>query len=160
MTDQTGPVQGGNCAGLDAQSCSTHDDCIAIHANACAGDSNSDPLPPDGLVETCLGVFSECAGESNSADPGTCYGEVLCDGPVPECPPDTLPGVKDGCYTGFCIPVAQCESQPACAAIAAEMACVGRSDCTPLYEGIDCTCDAAGCTCNDWQFESCTANSP
>jgi len=150
QTDQSGPIQGGTCAGLDAYTCSMHDDCIAVHTSACESE-------PDALFEpTCLGFFAECAAEpGNNSDPGTCYDPVTCDETPPDCPPNTIPGVKDGCYTGFCIPVDQCEGTPACSEIVAEMACIGRADCTPLYEGVDCSCDANGCTCSDWVFQSC-----
>jgi hypothetical protein len=151
MTDQGGPIQG-DCTGLDAYSCSLHDDCKAIHTNAC--DPNGDKLVP-----ACLGAFSQCQNETGGVDPGNCFDEVLCDGPTPECPPNTLPGVKDGCYTGFCIPLDQCESQVACSAIGEEVACVGRADCTALYEGVNCSCDANGCDCVDWTFDTCEAGS-
>lgn len=147
MTDQTGPIQG-DCTGLDAFSCSSHDDCIAVHTNACADNA-------DGLVPTCLGLFASCAAEPNAADPGNCYDAVTCTDAPPQCPANTLPGVKDGCYSGFCIPVAECESAPACSEITGEMACIGRLDCTPLYEGVNCSCDANGCDCVDWLFDGC-----
>jgi hypothetical protein len=41
-------------------------------------------------------------------DPGQCYGTVLCNTAPPACPANTTPGVASGCYTGFCIPVADC----------------------------------------------------
>lgn len=154
MTDTLGPIQG-ECNGLDAYSCSQHDDCIAIHANACA-DPNTDPA----LVPACMGAFQSCANEDGSTDPGNCYDEVLCDGPTPECPPDTLPGIKDGCYTGFCIPIDQCEGQLTCDQIVEETACIGRADCTPLYLGDNCTCDPNGCVCTNLTYDSCEAAAP
>ena len=94
-TDQTGPIQG-VCVGLDAWTCSQHDDCIALHTPQCSGTDTSD----------CWQQFVECRDEA------TCYGEVLCDALPPNCPTGTTPGVKNGCWTGTCIPVGQCEPCP------------------------------------------------
>lgn len=91
-------------------------------------------------------------------DPGQCYGEVLCDALPPECPPDRIPGRRDGCWTGQCILVNECEPPTplACEDITDEQACIGRADCSALYEGSNCTCDAAGaCTCMTWTFTHC-----
>lgn len=37
--DQSGPIAGGGCDGLDAWSCSMHNDCIALHTEQCSGDT-------------------------------------------------------------------------------------------------------------------------
>lgn len=43
-------------------------------------------------------------------DPGTCDGEVWCDvAALPACPDGTTPGIANGCYTGYCIPLADCD---------------------------------------------------
>jgi hypothetical protein len=89
-------------------------------------------------------------------DPGSCVGEVACDEEPPECPVDTIPGRRNGCWTGFCIPVAQCDSIPACSTLG-ETDCVSRSDCAPIYQGIDCQCTGTECVCADWLYDSCTA---
>jgi hypothetical protein len=93
-TDQTGPIQG-SCAGLDAFSCSQHDDCLALHEPQCSGDPND-----------CWAQFIECRDET------TCWGEVTCDGLPPACPPESTPEIRNGCYTGDCIPLDECE--PVC----------------------------------------------
>jgi hypothetical protein len=142
--DMTGPVQG-DCDGLDAYECSRHDDCVAIHASSCDGDNFGEPgCAPAGFVR--------CGDESPGF--GNCYDEVTCDEIPPVCPADTLPGVADGCYTGFCIPLDQCEAQPECASLA-ESACIGRADCAPLFRGSDCTCDDLGCTCATIEYNGC-----
>ena len=87
--------------------------------------------------------------------PGLCYADVTCDAPEPDCPPGTAPGIANGCFTGYCIPLDDCESQVACGEITVEMTCIARPDCTPLYEGVDCTCDSTGCDCASWKFSSC-----
>lgn len=154
--DQTGPIQGGGCEGLDATTCSMHDDCAAVHLDTCAtggGDGDGDapePVPCGGI-----GAFGYCMAEGNEPDPGSCEGEVMCDATPPECPDGSTPGIADGCYTGYCIPLADCEGAPACGEIGEEASCVERADCTPIYEGVDCVCDEVDCTCADWVFESC-----
>jgi hypothetical protein len=153
-TDLTGPIQGGDCAGLDAYECSRHDDCVAIHRDSCAGAASGDSFeaPEPACV---IADFLRCGAETPGSDPGLCYAPVDCTALPPECPADTMPGIAEGCFTGYCIPVEDCESQPACTSIEVEASCVARSDCTPLYRGEDCSCDELGCTCASWTFTSC-----
>src|SRR5690606_6714992 len=126
------PVQGGQCAGLDAWECSRHDDCVALHASNCGDPSNpGDPTDPNGDIACGISDFRECAAEPG-ADPGQCYGQVLCDSLPPACPPDSIAGQQNGCWTGSCIPVSDCEPMP-CDMIADEQACVDRADCDALY---------------------------
>jgi len=229
-TAPSGPIQGGECLGLDAQSCSQHDDCVARHwaADGSAGapcfDESCDERPdpraignfescanepgdqpagcfedfecPDGLVcnaeEICLPspyacdgttdpdgngdglvpcddrCYGYCVPDDDPTAPGNCYEEVTCycDAPAegycspPECPAGTMPGVIDGCWSGYCIPVAECpDSAPVCSAMTSEVSCIVRPDCTPLYEGVNCDCDAVGnCTCEDWLYQECVAS--
>ena len=148
-TDMQGPIQGGGCEGLDAFSCSLHDDCAAVHYSSCGGAADqADPA--------CVAAnFGYCTPEGQTGDPGNCYEPVTCDAAEPACPEGTTPGIKDGCYTGFCIPLDQCEDAPACATIADEASCIGRADCSPIYRGENCTCEETVCTCETWIFESC-----
>ena len=91
----------------------------------------------------------------DNPDVGSCVGAVIClVMEPPDCPSGTLPGIKDGCYTGYCIPLDKCDALPQCDGLA-ETQCVERVDCTPLYEGVDCTCNGADCTCASWEFQSC-----
>lgn len=142
--DQTGPIQG-ECSGLDAWDCSRHDDCRAVHWNA-GEDACTDP--------SCIGDFGFCMAEPAPIDPGTCWGEVWCDIVEPVCPAGSVPGVKDGCYTGQCIALSDCEPRATCSTLG-ENQCIDRADCDPLYEGVDCTCDASGCACREWIYDSC-----
>lgn len=105
--------------------------------------------------------------DSQPPNPGNCYEEVLCDGLPPDCPDDSVPGVSDGCYTGACIPLGECEEPPvpACEEIETEDECFDRADCTPTYVGVNCTCadgepcrcsaDDASCTCERYDFAGC-----
>ena len=200
-TAPSGPIQGGDCAGLDAQECSMHDDCSAVHGvydihgdeggwttsiadfqscidedvmQGCYGDTecgdgfhcNADteclPSPScggsngvgDAPCDTACYGF--CVPDENP-NPGTCTGDLSCfDTLAPNCPIDTVPGILDGCWSGYCIPVDDCSSVAECPALS-ESDCVLRSDCNALYEGVDCTCIGEACTCADWLFESCEA---
>ena len=139
----SGPVQGGACNGLDAYGCSQHDDCVAVHA---AG-TNGSPI----------GAFMSCASEEGTVgDPGSCVGEINCITGEPACPAGTIAGRLDGCWTGYCIPYAQCDMLPACGALV-ESQCISRTDCSPIYEGQNCSCNSGGCTCTSWTFDSCKA---
>lgn len=127
------------CATFDAEECARHSECAAVHLW-------------DG---TTLGSFSFCADEpAGTTDPGSCVGEVSCDSLPPECPANTLPGRVDACWSGFCIPVGQCDALPSCAS-QSEEACIGRGDCQALYEGVNCDCTGEACVCESWLYESC-----
>ena len=133
----SGPVRGGNCTTLDAQECSRHDDCVAHHA-----------------VGSPIGSFLSCGPEGTTTDAGSCIEAVTCTTAAPQCPPDTIAGRRNGCWTGYCIPLAQCDALPGCSGLT-EMQCIARTDCHPLYVGQNCTCTMTGCTCQSWTFDSC-----
>ncbi len=125
-TAPSGPVRGGVCEGLDAQECSRHDDCSAVHAWSPA---------PDGTI----GSFDHCKAEApctpppggpelRNPDTGKCenFGGGGCGG-VPIAMPDW----------GFCTSVctgldeASCKATDACRAIYAN-ACSPWQDCFAL----------------------------
>jgi hypothetical protein len=153
--DTTGPIQGGGCDGLDATTCSMHDDCSAVHEPACPDGDAAGIEAPEPVDCTTPGAFGFCIAEGETGGPGECEGEVTCDGLLPDCPEGTTPGIADGCYTGYCIPLEDCDGAPACAELADESSCVDRADCVPIYEGVDCECADIDCTCADWVFTSC-----
>jgi hypothetical protein len=66
----------------------------------------------------------------------------------------TLPGVTNGCYSGYCIPTTSCEVA-ACETLTTDAACTARTDCAPIYAGTNCTCTATGCTCATLTFARC-----
>jgi hypothetical protein len=137
-TAPSGPVQGGDCTTFDAYECSRHDDCVANHD---AGPS--------------IGNFLSCGDEETiTGDPGSCVGEVSCDALPPNCPAGTIPGRRNGCWTGYCIPYAQCDQLPSCSSLG-EAQCIARTDCSPLYQGNICNCTMNGCTCQSWTFDVC-----
>ncbi len=92
--------------------------------------------------------------ESDSLDPGQCSGPVTCNIAAPQCPAGTTAGIENGCYTGYCIPLADCAPTD-CASITDEASCTARSDCEAVYTGSNCTCDDSGCTCTTLAFARC-----
>jgi hypothetical protein len=77
------------------------------------------------------------------------------------CTSDPAPGQSESQAACFAKP-----TPLACTAIANEEVCLARPDCTPSYEGIDCTnptgtmCHGgdSGCTCTQFVFASCVAS--
>ena len=70
----------------------------------CARSTAAPATVRDGVLERHLlpGLHPDGGG------PGNCYGSVTCNSAPPQCPANTTPGVANGCYTGYCIPVSQC----------------------------------------------------
>jgi hypothetical protein len=132
------------CNTYEAEECSRHNECSAVHSITNGGASN-------GVV----GDFGYCIDETGLTDPGSCTETADCAMAPPECPENTVAGVRDGCWTGYCIPLDECETRPSCSE-QSEAQCVSREDCEPVYEGLDCTCDGEDCTCAEWVFESCS----
>jgi hypothetical protein len=106
---------GGTCA---ATTCPMGEDC-EIQCNA-AGVCQPVCVPQTGgacaAVDCGPGYHCEeaCANGACTAtcvanqDPGACTGTVVCDSLPPTCPADTVPGIRNGCWTGYCIPEAAC----------------------------------------------------
>jgi hypothetical protein len=61
-------------------------------------------------VEQCDALVGPCAPTCvpTGTDPGTCGGTIACGALPPSCPANTTAGVANGCWTGFCIPNANC----------------------------------------------------
>lgn len=49
-----------------------------------------------------------CVPTGGGGDPGSCTGPVTCDAVGPTCPGGTTAGIANGCFTGYCIPLADC----------------------------------------------------
>jgi hypothetical protein len=73
-TAPSGPVHGGSCAGLGAQECSRHDDCIAQH------DLDASMCPAGVACEPDLGKFVSCASEALPPPPCPTLDEAGCIG--------------------------------------------------------------------------------
>lgn len=130
------------CAGLDAYQCSRSESCSARHGQNEVGG---------------VGPYESCVAESTTGGPGSCVGEPACDTLPPDCPADTVPGRDADCWTGFCIPLDECDEIPACDSLDEQTCIESRSDCGPSYRGEDCTCDAVSCTCTTLVFTGCGA---
>jgi hypothetical protein len=174
----------------EAGFCSDNSDCPAgFHCDdrsSCVPDtcSASEPCPAGQIcdngscVATC--ICSSDADAQNQGygwcdentstcmegeDPaGSCAGQVTCNIKAPKCGQGEVPLVKDGCYTGACKAIAQCDTAPACDAIQHEIDCLADTGrCGAVYTGINCTkpdgtaCQAGdtGCTCESFRFNSC-----
>lgn len=132
--------------------CYSDDDCG--EGFDCTADTEclSPPGCDDGMVcpTVCYGT---CVPNEPPPLPGNCYTLNVCEVEPPACPEGTLPGIANGCWTGYCIPLNACES-PACGALD-EATCQSASACEPVYEGSDCTCNASGCECNTLTYAYC-----
>ena len=78
--------------------------------NACLA---TDCAPGYTCVETCDvqsdGTY-QCGPSCvpDTMDPGACTGTVACDALPPSCPSGTTAGIRNGCWTGYCIPNSAC----------------------------------------------------
>jgi len=128
----------------------------------CTGQITCNMGPPSCPANTTPGIANGCYtgycipnAACGSPNPGKCYDTVTCNSAPPSCPTGTLPGILNGCWSGYCIPTASCELA-ACETLTTEAACQGRSDCTPVYTGTDCTCTmTGGCTCATETYAKC-----
>lgn len=151
----SGPVQG-SCTNLDAQQCSRHDDCIAVYSGVIDAMDTAYPgtkfqqCAPEPL--TFCTSDAACGGDS-FCDLTTCYPSPTCT----ECPTCGACPDSNTCY-GVCVPK-DCNSQNtcpvACEMLATEAACTARTDCTPVYDGDDCTCYPGYCECQVLTYARC-----
>ena len=176
----------------EAGFCSTNDDCAAgFHCDdrsSCAPNTCSDTVAcPTGQVcesGTCT-VTCECASDQEAKDQGfgycdentstcqpgvdpagSCSGAVTCNIVPTDCPQGEVPLIKDGCYTGACKAIAQCDTAPSCSALDNQPDCSARiDDCAIVSTGLNCKkpdgtlCQAGdvNCTCESFIFNSCEA---
>jgi hypothetical protein len=166
-TPPSGPVHG-QCLGNDAQECSRHDDCSAIYSSIGIEKAYLQFLQcvPENVAPSCVG--SDCAPgyhceEHCYGDPSTntmdvcsayCVQDLTCTavdcGPGYECAEvcdDTTNGM--GTCHPTCVPTQSCET------LTTEVSCQNRSDCTPVYIGMNCTCTVYGCSCQDLTYDRC-----
>ncbi len=147
----------GPCENLDEASCKASDACRAIYANQYPPNVDAWqlvytecwPTAPSGPVHgSCEDLdahacsqHDDCVAQHES-DWSGCMDYASCDwtvGPFRACADEDLPPPPP----------------PACSTLG-ETNCIARADCQPLYQGVDCTCTPAGCSCDDWNFETCT----
>ena len=126
-------AEGGDCWGLSPDGCQQHDDCATTYQQASDGTSSFNQcIPEPGVVSQCTlpcayGTHceitcSQCSDPSMpcpqyctescvpdpTPGPGDCKGQITCNSAPPTCPQNTTPGIANGCWTGYCIPLAAC----------------------------------------------------
>jgi len=133
------PVEDDGCALVDCVE-GTH---CELECYPCDGDGDGFEEPMGGGCDpacsaTCVPDSWVC--EAVDCGPGN-HCEEVCT--------DSLPGT---CYSS-CVPD---ETTPTCESLSSQTACDSRVDCTPVYTGYGCTCDASGaCDCMTWEFARC-----
>jgi hypothetical protein len=150
-TPPTGPIRGGGCGGLDAQTCSLHDDCSAVHFNQFC--------PPDSLCALTPAEYMYCQDEPSA---GGCYGDAECpEGfectadteclPPPGCDPATGMACPAVCY-GRCVPLGGggCEN----------VACPDGSHCESVCTPPDPACDGGPMGCPETCVVECVPDVP
>lgn len=163
----TGGVGGGACQ-TDAD-CKLHDDCCSCYG---IPKDQDDPICKklcDQSMCDMIGIdqavcrFGQCTTEKVQ-----CSGEVACDALPPECPPGTLPGKTDACWTGACVPTLSCDAVEDCAQCPDGAMCVEYQSfvinrvCEPIPEacGGAPSCGCAGdLACTD-PFDVCDDKGP
>ncbi len=124
-TAPSGPVQG-QCLGLDGHECSRHDDCIAVYDGSSFLSCEPELVPqPPGCAAIDCGPGYTC--------------EEVC----------TTDPMNNPTCTAQCVALAACET------LTTEQACTSRADCTPVYDGYDCTCYPDHCECQTQTFARC-----
>ncbi len=162
-TAPSGPVQGGQCLNLDAHECSRHDDCKAIYDSSFSTSFLSCepelvPEPPACDVVDCGSGF-HCEEQCHPGDTEMSYCEPVCVEDQTCATVDCGPGYTcaevcaDGNGQTTCGPT--CVPSAACETLTDEMTCSARTDCTPVYDGQDCTCYPNGCECQVLTYERC-----
>ncbi|MEO8700904.1 MAG: hypothetical protein ABI867_12725 [Kofleriaceae bacterium] len=174
----------------EAGFCTTSEDCPdGFHCDdrsSCVPDTcDADNACPTGQVcdngqctSTCecssdaeaqAGGYGYCDEATSTCYPGTdpagsCGGAVTCATDAPNCAVGEVPLIVDGCYTGACKAIAQCDVTPACDALDNTTDCTARaSDCAIVSTGHNCTkADGSacvpgdvGCTCESFTFAAC-----
>ena len=114
-------------------------------------------------IDMAVCRFGVCISEKVDCDGS----KVLCKSLPPECPEGQIPGVADSCWSGSCVPIANCNAVPTCDLCPAGEMCVQKISkqqswpvCEPVPTEcggeIDCECaGAAVCTGN---FNICNDN--
>jgi len=150
-TGTTGPIGGGPCE--TDEDCKLHDDCCSCYG-----------IPVDQNDPICKSRCDQTQCEQNGIDQAVCVlgqcttekvdcsSDVACDSLPPECPPGTLPGIKEACWSGACVPAVSCDKVPDCKSCPDELLCVkneafvSEHTCLPMPE--ECGGDAS-CACAD-----------
>lgn len=162
------PNQTNTCDSTDPTSCGQGQECTAngqcVSTCTCSDDAEAIQngfgwcdVPADGSPGTC---------HTGTNPNGVCGGEVsevTCTSNPPKCDAGSVPTILDGCWSGECRAISDCEAAPSCGHITDEASCSARTDCGATFVGHDChstdgsscTQDQANCTCSSFTFSSC-----
>ena len=103
-----------NCGPENAPPPDTCDSARCMPGSHCEEQCFPPPSPCDEIPggHTCemTGCQPVCVPDQN--DPGSCTGPVYCDAAPPACPVGTVPGISNGCWSGYCIPRDECAHDP------------------------------------------------
>ena len=152
---------------VPTNSCDANADCppgsVCNEAGQCvpAPECRNDGECPDGSY--CDEPRGTCTPGTDPNAP-TCGGTVTCNQGPPRCQANQVPLIDPttGCYTGTCVPYAECTSDPACEVLNTAQAC-NAYECQQLTIGRDCrrpdgsTCQDGdmNCTCARNEFLAC-----
>lgn len=146
--------------------CDLHDDCCACYGIPVGQTDPSCDLECDQSQCSALGIdhaicrFGVCTTDKLDCDASS----VICKSLPPVCPAGSLPGVVDACWTGSCVPIANCNAVPDCGLCPKDTMCVQKISkqqtwpaCEPIPAEcageIDCEC-AGTFVCTD-DFNIC-----
>jgi hypothetical protein len=163
------PIEGGDCAQDGAFICAEHDDCVSVMSGGSFQSCAAKPAAPTCAggpagTSVCAAGYTcgvECDQTGNCEQTcipehsiGSCdQTQIQCNSAPPQCPPNTIAGVENHCWSGYCIPDAECTGS--CTTFTTEATCIANS-CTPVFHGSGCTCTSAGmCTCTTETYQSC-----
>jgi hypothetical protein len=157
QTAPSGPIHG-MCSGNDAQQCSRHDDCSAVYIDSNSTLQFEECVPENGSGCDCaMGYHCEeaCTGDPSAITCTTsCVEDLTCE--AVDCGPGyTCAEVCEIDANGVSTCHPSCVVDQACEALATEDTCKARSDCTPVYDGQNCTCTLNGCSCEVLTYERC-----
>jgi hypothetical protein len=142
------------CAGLDERACHAAWGCDPVYGGVpceCDDPSGACACPAIAVYQGCQRVLAGvCSGSAEcpmgshcSTEDGDCRPPAGCDDPAMACP---------AVCAGVCVPGPRI---PSCFEARDEESCLGRGECEPVYVGQDCACDAGGCRCRTYTYESC-----
>jgi hypothetical protein len=141
--------------------------CNVEHYDDC-GDEDAFEFEDDFETGHRAGTSSK-AGSSSGNDGGT-TGSGAAGTPEPPEPPATPCMKERDCDTGFnCnLDLNECQAADAetCGELETEAECAERSDCIPVYGGVNCSCGAdcecqggePGCICESFEYFVCRAS--